>query len=68
MRRVLGVCLVLSCLLVSLPASASTGATWAASFTELVSQWLISAVMSTTKDGDTPGGDLELGSTWDPNG
>ncbi len=68
MRRVIGVCLVLSCLLVSFPASASTGVTLTVSLTELVSRWLVSVTITVAKEGDTPDSSLDLGSTWDPNG
>ena len=68
MRRALGVCLVLSCLLVSVPASASTGATLTASLTELASRWLVSLLIATPREDDPQGGKLEVGPSWDPNG
>ncbi len=70
MRRVLGVCLVLSCLLVSVPASASTGVTLTTSLTQLVTRWFVSVSLGFTeaKGADTPPSPTELGPTMDPNG
>ncbi len=68
MRRLIGVCLVLLCLLVTLPASATVGTTLTASLIELASRWWVSYVVDEDGGADPLANPLEVGSTMDPDG